>query len=100
MAAGKRFVTGHHMQMPAVRRNTEVVPRFVEGSNRYLWMQEHSALAMPVAVLGADAEVVQVLCGTRRRTSSFIPPHPRLPTVVVFGILCVTAAGLVAVTCF
>ncbi len=95
--AGKRFLAGEPMWMPEVCVETDGPLSFRDGRHRYLWMREHGALSMEVAVAKSQAKAVRRLCGTRRRTSWFIPPRLRVPTALVLGVLGLAAAGLVAV---
>ncbi|APT34571.1 hypothetical protein MCBMB27_05280 [Methylobacterium phyllosphaerae] len=95
--AGRRFLAGEPMWMPEVGQAADGSLTFRDGRHRYLWMREHGALAMPVAVEQSEAPFVRKLCGTRQRTSWFIPPRSKVPTPVVLGILGLAVAGLVAV---
>jgi len=94
---GRRFMAGEPMWMPEVGRDADGCLNFRDGRHRYLWMRENGALAMPVAVEKSEAKIVRALCGTRRRTSWFIPPRAKVPMTVVLGILGLAAAGLMAV---
>ena len=95
--AGQRFLAGEPMWMPEVGRGVDGSLSFRDGRHRYLWMRENGGPAMPVAVEKSEAKVVRALCGTRRRTSWFIPPRSKVPTPVVLGILGLAVAGLVEV---
>ncbi len=89
--AGKRFLAGEPMWMPEVCMDPDGILSFRDGRHRYLWMREHGALSMEVAVSKSQAKAVTRLCGTRRRTSWFIPPRPRLPKTAIF-----VGVGLIA----
>lgn len=88
---GQRFLAGEPMWMPEVGRDAAGALTFRDGRHRYLWMRENGALAMPVAVEQSEAGIVRALCGTRRRTSWFVPPRRRLPKTAIF-----VGVGLVA----
>lgn len=95
--AGRRFLAGEPMWMPEVGRQADGSLNIRDGRHRYLWMREHGALAMPVAVERSEAKLVRTLCGTRRRTSWFMPPRPRMPTGAILAGIGLAVAGLVAV---
>ena len=95
--AGRRFLAGEPMWMPEVGLDADGVLGFSDGRHRYLWMRENGALAMLVAVSKSQAKIVRALCGTRRRTSWFIPPRSKVPTAVILAGLGLAAAGLLAV---
>lgn len=80
---GKRFLAGEPMWMPEVCVETDGGLSFRDGRHRYLWMREHGALSMEVAVARSQAKAVRRLCGTRRRTSWFIPPRPTIPKAAI-----------------
>lgn len=65
---GKRFVAGEPMWMPEVCMDADGILSFRDGRHRYLWMREHGALSMEVAVSKSQATEVRRLCSTRRRT--------------------------------
>lgn len=81
--AGKRFLAGEPMWMPEVFVETDGALSFRDGRHRYLWMREHGALSMEVAVSRSQAKAVRRLCGTRRRTSWFMPPRPKVPKAAI-----------------
>jgi hypothetical protein len=47
---GQRFMAGEPMWMPEIGLDAGGILGFSDGRHRYLWMREHGALAMPVAV--------------------------------------------------
>lgn len=94
--AGKRFLAGEPMWMPEVSVEIDGALSFRDGRHRCLCMREHGALSMEVAVAKSQAKAVRRLCGTRSRTSWFIPPRLRVPTALVLGVLGLAAAGLMA----
>lgn len=95
--AGAWLGSGEPTWMPFVGLDHRGMPTITDGRHRYLWMREHGAWSMPVAVSASDAEAMRALCGTRYRTSWFVPPRPRFTTAVVLGMLGLAAVGLVAV---
>jgi len=71
-------------------------PTITDGRHRYLWMREHGAWSMPVAVSQSEADAVRALCGTRYRTSWYVPPRVRAPLPAILAGLGLAAAGVVA----
>ncbi len=84
--------------MPVIGLNVHGLPTITDGRHRYLWMREHEAWSMPVAVSASEADAFRALCGTRYRTSWYVPPRKRVPTAVALGILGLAVVGLLAVT--
>jgi len=95
--AGRRFLAGEPMWMPEVGLDDKGIIGFSDGRHRYLWMRENGAEAMPMAISKSQAKAVHAMCGSRRRSSWFIPPRPKVSTAVVLGILGLAVVGLVAV---
>lgn len=92
--AGQRFLAGQPVQMPLVRRDAGGLPSFIEGRHRYVWMREHGAVAMPIAVLDSDARAIRAVLGTRRRASWFIPRLEPIPNAVIYGMIGLAAAAM------
>ena len=82
--------------MPVVVLDRDGHPDFVDGRHRYLWMREHGAWSMPVAVPASDAARIMALCGTRYRTSWFVPPV-RVPYRMILVGLGLAAAAMLSV---
>ncbi|KQQ13626.1 hypothetical protein ASF53_11680 [Methylobacterium sp. Leaf123] len=95
--AGAWLRLGEPTWMPVVGLDHWGMPTITDGRHRYLWMREHGAWSMPVAVSASEADAVRALCGTRYRTSWYVPPRTRVPTAVALGILGLAAVSLVAV---
>jgi hypothetical protein len=70
------------------------MPTIIDGRHRYLWMREHGGWSMQVAVSQSEAEAVRALCGTRYRTSWYVPPPLRVPLPPIIAGLGLAAAGV------
>ncbi|WP_286963027.1 hypothetical protein [Methylobacterium sp.] len=92
--AGQWFSARKPMWMPVVGLDAQGLPGFTDGRHRYLWMREHGARSMPFAVSTSEAEAVRALCGTRYRTSWFVPPPVRVPLPAILAGLGLAVAGI------
>ena len=88
---GQWLGSGKPTWMPVVGLDCDGLPTITDGRHRYLWMREHGAWSIPVAVSASDAAAVEALCGTRYRRSWYV-----LPQRVTYGALAVVI-GLAAV---
>ncbi|WP_449410386.1 hypothetical protein [Methylobacterium komagatae] len=95
--AGAWLATGEQTWMPEVGLDHWGMPTITDGRHRYLWMREHGAWSMPVAVSTSEAKAVRALCGTRYRTSWYAPPRLRIPMPVIIAGFGLAVSGLVAV---
>ncbi len=92
--AGQWLSSGKRTWMPVVGLDCDGLPTITDGRHRYLWMREHGAWSMPVAVSASQAEAVRALCGTRYRTSWFVPPRTRVLQPAILAGLGLAVAGL------
>ena len=83
--------------MPVVGLDSGGLQTITDGRHRYLWMREHGAWSIPVAVSASQAEAVRALCGTRYRTSWFVPPRTPVTMSVILAGLGLAVAGLLRV---
>ncbi len=97
--AGAWLGSGEPTWMPVVGLDHWGLPTITDSRHRYLWMREHGAWSMPVAVPKSEVEAVRALCGTRYRTSWYVPPV-RVPLPAIIAGLGLAAAGVMVLARF
>jgi hypothetical protein len=96
--AGEWLRSGNPNWMPVAGLDHWVMPTITDRRHRYLWMREHGAWSMPVAVSASEADAVRALCGTRYRTSWFEPPRSRVRMPAILAVVGLVALGALTAT--